>query len=376
MLLVIDVWNGLADTVPQCSANILLICLLLLISCLGVLSVTRDGDCQITVIGTVGPETLRNKLRTYRPMIQQKVVLGKKHDSDEQGGHVKSKKGNEKFVLDEQFPTGVPLPPPACKWEGSDFDSGDDITIIADKSTTIAPDRSHSNDDWYSFCDFCRNRMPPSNPYGCSADDVIAFLRTQYVSAGIEALVDRLSFSSEAFGVNSENNPFRSLAVTSYLKVVREMAQERECILVFSCNDNLDMDETSFIEAISKELNKREVTPLTYNLLGKEKLDKEMLYRSRVGIMVLSNSYVSSRQSLDHLVAVMKHWKTTDLVIIPIYFKVTLSDICGLKGRFEAAFMQLQRSLQEDRVQKWKAAVTEIVSIGGLEWTKGYIDFS
>ncbi|KAL9818112.1 putative TIR domain, P-loop containing nucleoside triphosphate hydrolase [Arabidopsis thaliana] len=154
-------------------------------------------------------------------------------------------------------------------------------------------------------------------------------------------------------------------------EVAREMAQERECILVFSCYDNLDVDETSFIEAISKELHKREVTPLTYNLLGREKLDKEMLYRSRVGIMILSNCYVSSRQSLDHLVAVMEHWKKTDLVIIPIYFKVTLSDICGLKGRFEAAFLQLQRSLQEDRVQKWKAAVTEIVSIGGLEWTKG-----
>lgn len=331
--------------------------------------------------GTVDPQTLLRKLRNYRPMIH-KVVLSKKHDSDEEGGGKKSKEGNEKFVLDEEFPRGDTysgeMLSPTSIWEPSevDSDSGDDITIVPDKSITIAPDRRHSNDDWYSFCHFCRNRIPPSNPYGCSADDVIDFLRTQQVSGAIDALVDRLGSSSEAFGVKPEDNPFRSLAVTSYLKAEREMAQETECILVLSCNDNLDVDETSFIEAISKELQKREVTPLTYNLLGRENLDEKMLYRSRVGIMILSNRYVSSRQSLDHLVAVMEHWKTTDLVIIPIYFKVTLSDICGLKGTFEAAFLQLQRSLQEDRVQKWKAAVTDIVSIGGLEWIKGYVDFS
>ncbi|VVB12429.1 unnamed protein product [Arabis nemorensis] len=352
---------------------------------LGVSSVSLDGDSRITVTGTVDPEKVQNKLRYYQAMIV-KVVPRKKRDSDEEGGGEHSKKEHKKLVLDEELSTRgsysdkLPspasswdrLPSPACKWEGSDdLDSGDDITIVADKSTTVAPYRRQSNDDWHSFCEFLKSRIPLSTPYGCSADDVIAFLRTRQVSGDIEALVNRLSTLSEAYGIKPEKNPFRSLAVTSYLKAVREMTQETECILVFSCNDNLDADETSFIEAISKELHKREVTPLTYNLLGRENLDEEMLYRSSVAIMILSNSYVCSRQSLDHLVAIMEHWKATGLVIIPIYFKVTLSDICGLKGRFEAAFLQLQSSLQEDRVQKWKAAVTEIVSIGGLEWPKG-----
>ncbi|KAL1218845.1 Disease resistance protein RPP2A [Cardamine amara subsp. amara] len=352
----------------------------------GVSSVSLDVDCCITVTGTVDPETIQNKLRHYRPMIRE-VVLRKKHDLDEQGAKLRTKhdsdeeggseQGNKKLALDEDFPREEAyvsvMPSPISNWERSDRSddslSGDNSTIVADKSTTIAPNKKHLNEDWFSFCEFLRNRIPPLNPHNCSAYDVIDFLRTRQVSAGIEALVERLRFSIEAFGIRSEVNPFCSLAVTSY--VARVISRETECILVFSCNDNLDVDETSFIEAISKELLQREVTPLTYNLLGREKLDEKILYRSRVGIMILSNSYVCSRQSLDHLVAIMDHWKTTDLVIIPIYFKVTLSDICGLKGRFEAAFLQLQRSLQEDRIQKWKAAVTEIVSIGGLEWTKG-----
>ncbi|XP_010414679.1 PREDICTED: probable WRKY transcription factor 19 [Camelina sativa] len=74
---------------------------------------------------------------------------------------------------------------------------------------------------------------------------------------------------------------------------------------------------------------------------------------------------------MDHLVAIMEHWKEKNLVIIPIYFKVTRQDIFGLKGKSEAAFLHLQSSVQEDRVQKWKMALAEIASIDGHEWTKG-----
>ncbi|EFH64451.1 hypothetical protein ARALYDRAFT_893604 [Arabidopsis lyrata subsp. lyrata] len=148
------------------------------------------------------------------------------------------------------------------------------------------------------------------------------------------------------------------------------MAQP-ECVSVFSCNDSHDVDETQFMEAILKELHERGITPLTYNLSGRENLNVEMLNRSSVGIMVFSNSYVCSKQSLDHLVAIMEHWKAKDIVIIPIYFKVTLQHICGLKGMSEAAFLHLQSSVQEDRVQKWKMALAEIESIDGHEWTKG-----
>lgn len=58
--------------------------------------------------------------------------------------------------------------------------------------------------------------------------------------------------------------------------------------------------------------------------------------------------------------AIIEHWKAKNLVIIPVFFKVTLSDICGLEGRFEA-----------DSVQKLKLAMTEMASIDGHQWSKG-----
>ncbi|KAJ0247088.1 Disease resistance protein RPP2A [Hirschfeldia incana] len=349
----------------------------------GVSSVVMDGDCRITLSGTADPHKLLNKLMSnYRPMIG-KVTLSKKEDS---GGVLLSKKhdsGVHDDTVSEQWEKGYKnlsmdgvgeacsgrmsiMSSPACKWEKPDDSvSRDDIpTVVVDSTTTIAPD----SDDWYLFYEFLSNHMPPLTPYGCSADDVIDFLRTRQVSGGIEGLVSRLSTKTDSYFLKPEDNPFRSAAVASFLK---EMTRETECILVFSCSDNLDVDETSFIEAISKELHKRKVTPFKYNLLRRKKLDEGMLNISNVGIMILSNTYASSTQSLDHLVAIMNHRKAKGLVIIPIYFKVTISDICGSKGKFEAAFLQLQSSLQEDRVLKWKSAVTDIVSIGGLEWTKG-----
>ncbi|CAN6986936.1 unnamed protein product [Brassica oleracea var. botrytis] len=316
----------------------------------GVSSVVMEDDCRITLTGTADPQKLLNKLKIYRPMIR-KITVSKKDDPCEEEGVLLSKKhhsGVDDDTVSEQWEKGYKrlglndwgdaysgaisiMSSPACKWEKPD-DSGsrDDIPTVADITTTMTP----NSDDWYLFCEFLSNRMPPLTPSGCSADDVIDFLRTR--------------------------------------QAAREMTRETECILVFSCNDNHDVDETSFIEAISKELRKRKVIPFEYNLLRRENLDEGMLDRSNVGIMIISNTYASSTQSLDHLVAIMKHRKATGLVIIPIYFKVTLSDIYGSKGKFEAAFLQLQSSLQEDRVKRWKAAVTEIVSIGGIEWTKGF----
>ncbi|KFK28610.1 hypothetical protein AALP_AA7G020400 [Arabis alpina] len=137
-------------------------------------------------------------------------------------------------------------------------------------------------------------------------------------------------------------------------------------ILVFSCNDN-DLDEALFIEAILSGLHEREVTPLKYDLSGRESLDREMLRRYSVGIMVLSNSFTRSSQSLDHLVAIMEHWKEKNFVIIPVYINVTPSDICRLEDWVEASVQQQYLN----SFQQWTAATTELASIDGHQWEEG-----
>ncbi|CAN6913202.1 unnamed protein product [Brassica oleracea] len=248
--------------------------------------------------------------------------------------------------------------------------SGINIPVVPGKSIITPSNVRNLDDAWYSFCDFLDQRMRPLTLSGYTAKDAIDFLSTRQTSGNTEALVRRLSAACEAFGITTKENPFRSLAVITYLKETRAITREADCVLVFSCNDNLDEDETHLIEAISKELHEQGVTPLTYNLYQRD-LDGDMLYRSSVGIMVVSNSFAFSSQSLDLLVAIMEFCKAKRLVIIPVYLKVTPSDICEWEDRFEQVLPSYLNSIQADRIQKWKEALTDVASIDGHQWPEG-----
>lgn len=369
--------------------------------CLGVSSVVRN-EGEMTVIGTMDPQDILEKLNKYwpteilkvEPWVESSKSRSKKHKhfSEEESLAAEISlaqeisreeailaQAEEAFLADAMLMSSLAVTKSlSCEErsrsksteESGDPGSGTSGTNFQRKSTTIPLHPScYQNDEWNSFCEFLSNRLRPLTLSGCRSNDVIDFLRImRQASSDVHALVGRLSSACDVFGIKPKNNPFHSVAVTAYLETTRE--RETECILVVSCNGNFDVDETSFIEAILKELHKREVAPVSYNLLGRQHLDAEMLNRSSVGIMVLSNSYACSRQSLDHLVAVMEHLKVKNVVIVPVYFKVTLSDICGLEGKFEAVFLQYLSSAQPDRVQKWEAAMADLASTDGHEWTK------
>ncbi|XP_019057328.1 PREDICTED: protein SUPPRESSOR OF npr1-1, CONSTITUTIVE 1 [Tarenaya hassleriana] len=142
-------------------------------------------------------------------------------------------------------------------------------------------------------------------------------------------------------------------------------------ISVFFCSDKQEADEASFMEDILRELRKHSITPLTYSLTGRKILNLGMQRRFGVGIIIFSNNYAFSRECLDQLVTIMEHRKANDLLIIPIYFKVTPSDIRECQGSFKEAFLQLANSYQAEQVHKWRTAIIETASVDGYEWTKG-----
>lgn len=320
--------------------------------------------------------TVVKKLRKHWYAEIISVGPRKKAEPKKESVNEQLKKEDQKVVLEGERSGGEAFSgekhPQSTKGSG-ESGLGINNSIAAGKSTDTAANMRNRNDNWYSFCEFLNNRLRPLNISGCRAKDAIDFLRLRMTTLGNStALVGGLIAACEAYGIKPKDNPFRSLAVVSYLKETREVTRETECIFFFSCNDNLDVEETSFNKAILKELYEREVTSLTYNLSGREDLDSEMLYRSSVGIMVVSNScFARGSQYLDNLLVIMEHWKAKNLVIVPVYFKVTLSDICGLEGDSEEVLLQYSSSVQADRTPKWKAALTEMASIDGYQWSNG-----
>lgn len=325
----------------------------------GTLTVTGDGVDIVALLQALR-KLCKTDLISFEPAVDPPVV----RNIICEGQECYMKQGH----LEGEALTSEKSPRPT---KGLD-DSGSkiNIPIVPEDSIITPPNVRKLDDDWYSFRDFLNQRMRPLTLSGCTTKDAIDFLRMRQTSGNAEALVGRLSAACEAYGITPKENPFRSLAVISYVKETREITREADCVLVFSCNDNLDEEETHFIEAILKELHEREVTPLTYNLSQRENVDGEMLYRSNVGIMVVSNSFAYSSQSLDHLATIMEHWKAKQLVIIPVYLKVTPSDIC-LEGRFAQVLPTYSDPVQADKIQKWKAALTDMASIDGHQWSNG-----
>lgn len=143
-------------------------------------------------------------------------------------------------------------------------------------------------------------------------------------------------------------------------------------ILVIFCGENQDSEETYFISYIFNELCLRGFTPLRYDLTKRTVSgDPEMLYSSRVGIMIFSENYARSRECLDGFVAIMDHLKANKLELIPVFFRVSLSDVTNQSGSLGRAFLQLGKSVQASHIQKWWEAMIKLTSIKRYKYTKG-----
>ncbi|KAF8102891.1 hypothetical protein N665_0190s0012 [Sinapis alba] len=143
-------------------------------------------------------------------------------------------------------------------------------------------------------------------------------------------------------------------------------------ILVIYCGDNQVSEEIYLISYIFSELCLRGFAPLRYDIKKSTVTENQkMLHISRVGIIIFSMNFAHSRECLDEFVAIMDHLKANDLVLIPVFFKVSVSDVRGQSGSFGKAFTRLGSSVQASQVLKWRAAMIELTSISGYAYKKG-----
>ncbi|KAL0727492.1 hypothetical protein Bca4012_023585 [Brassica carinata] len=144
-----------------------------------------------------------------------------------------------------------------------------------------------------------------------------------------------------------------------------------EPILVVYCGDNQVSEEMYFISYIFNKLCLRGFAPLRYDMkMSIVTENQKMIHISRVGVIIFSINFAHSRECLDGFVAIMEHLKTNDLVLIPVFFKVSVSDVRGQSGSFGKAFKRLGSSVQASQVMKWRAAMIELTSITGYAYTR------
>ncbi|KAG2239684.1 hypothetical protein Bca52824_091523 [Brassica carinata] len=137
------------------------------------------------------------------------------------------------------------------------------------------------------------------------------------------------------------------------------------------CGDNQVSEEMYFISYIFNNLCLRGFAPLRYDMkMSTVTENQKMIHIPRVGVIIFSMNFAHSRECLDGFVAIMEHLKTNDLVLIPVFFKVSVSDVRGQRGSFGKAFKRLGSSVQASHVMKWRAAMIELTSITGYAFSR------
>ncbi|XP_020886809.1 LOW QUALITY PROTEIN: disease resistance protein RRS1 [Arabidopsis lyrata subsp. lyrata] len=74
---------------------------------------------------------------------------------------------------------------------------------------------------------------------------------------------------------------------------------------------------------------------------------------------------------MDKLVTLMEYQKENGVLIIPIFFKVTPSEVQDPKGFTKETFSQLDNSVQAGRVQKWREVIDELAHNDECKWIAG-----
>ncbi|VVA37992.1 PREDICTED: TMV resistance N [Prunus dulcis] len=99
----------------------------------------------------------------------------------------------------------------------------------------------------------------------------------------------------------------------------------------------------------------------------KPELEKAIQH-SRSSVIVFSKDYASSKWCLDELVMILQRKRTSDHVVLPVFYDIDPSEVRKQTGSFAKAFAghQKNRSLNKDKVKGWRAALAEVADLAGM----------
>ena len=93
---------------------------------------------------------------------------------------------------------------------------------------------------------------------------------------------------------------------------------------------------------------------------------------SRMYIVVFSKTYAHSKWCLDELAKIMECKTQKGLMVVPVFYHVDPSHVRNQRRSFGEAFDKYQK-VPEDKVMRWKAALTEAANLSGYHVQDGYV---
>ena len=93
---------------------------------------------------------------------------------------------------------------------------------------------------------------------------------------------------------------------------------------------------------------------------------------SKVSIVVFSKNYAHSKWCLDELDKIMESRREKGQIVLPVFYHVDPSDLRKQTGSFGEAFARYGK-VTEERVLRWRAALTEAGGLSGWHIQHGYV---
>lgn len=135
---------------------------------------------------------------------------------------------------------------------------------------------------------------------------------------------------------------------------------------------NGDDTRTSFTDHLFAALKRHEIRAFRDDKKlerGKDiwtELEKA-IETSRIAVIVFSINYAASSWCLDELAKIMECKRRLQQIVLPIFYNVKPSKLHALKGNLAQVFASHVERFGEDKVQRWRAALTEAANLAGWD---------
>ena len=93
---------------------------------------------------------------------------------------------------------------------------------------------------------------------------------------------------------------------------------------------------------------------------------------STISIVIFSENYASSAWCLDELAKIVE-CKKNDQLVRPVFYNVDPSEVRNQKGKFGEALAEHEKVKDNNKVQRWREALTKVGNISGWHYQYGYV---
>ena len=93
---------------------------------------------------------------------------------------------------------------------------------------------------------------------------------------------------------------------------------------------------------------------------------QKAIQQSRSIVVVFSKDYASSGWCLDELVMILERKKTSNHIVLPVFYDIDPSHLRKQTGSVGKAFAKHKKKQSPEKLNRWREALTQVAGLAGM----------